>query len=426
MIFLKYKNVTVSKNIIDSEQKISDLKNIPQNSTALNSKSSNYAKKDFKDYYTKYFRPWNSDVIFDVKALENIFSAKNRQKKLYTASYSLFNENDWSILKENANLYELESLNYRAIILRNTNLKIYAINSPLFKNRSDAGEVFPFDYSQDDYLKIGEPVLISHYTKDGDFAYVLSSSNAQGFVLSEDLVPVDSNFIKKFKENLVMLKADIKAKLGNYSTTNLKMGTILPLNEKSSTLSIPIRLSADNSSEVGLLELKINQNDLIKKPLVFSEDNISKITDELINKPYGWGGNNLFRDCAKLVRDYFAVFGIHMPLSSKQQAMQGDVISLKDLNSEEKIKLIKEKAIAYQSIIYTPGHVVLYMGTFNEEPLVFQAVWGFKVFSPSLVEYRFVNGKSILSTLSPAESLEGYSNKFSFIAASTKIINVVN
>jgi len=94
----------------------------------------------------------------------------------------------------------------------------------------------------------------------------------------------------------------------------------------------------------------------------------------------------------------FTPFGIWLPRNSYQQGRVGKIISLKDLDDEQKIKTIKENAVPFQTILYKKGHVVLYVGTYEDEIVVFHNVWGIKTKQDG-IEGRIVIGKPIFSTL---------------------------
>ena len=396
-------NITYFKNIISSTP-INDITTIPQNANALTSKFSNKAIKFFDKYYSIYFKPWNERINFESEDLQKLLA---KRPKIFAENYQLVSDIFFVEIEQNANIEEISSLNQRAIMINNSNLRVLPTNSYLF---ADPREGYPFDYAQDDYLSIGEPLLISHYTKDGKFAYIRTASGANGFVLSQDIVEVDSNFVNDYQKNLVMLIKDTlgcpKVENNKQSSIQLYISSILPL-KQDGVLLIPVR---NASGRVDLQGIHVNSKNYIFNPLSFSKNNVTKVVSQLIDKPYGWGGDPyLFHmDCARLVRNYLALFGIHMPLLSRDQSKQGDAIDLSSMSSLQKKNTIKTKAIPYQSIVYLPGHIGIYMGEYKGDPILLHACWGLKIFDDSNVEYRYVIGKSIVSTLTPGKELKGF------------------
>ena len=414
--------ITYNKNIY-AQPSIADVLNIPQNSKALTSNFTNNSKISFDDYYSIYFKPWSDAQDFDLTSLQTLLSKRpNRLAENYQAIPAEF----YSALEVNANISELGSLKQKAIVVNNSNLRILPTNSYLFGNLNEPGEGYPFDYAQDDYLAIGEPLLISHYTKDGKFAYVRTSSGATGFVLAQDIADVDGAFINKFKNNLVMFSQNtlvgLPGKVRPKSTLQLYIGTILPL-VKANVALIPIR---NASGTADLAQVYLQDNSYISKPLSFSKANVSKVVNELIAKPYGWGGNLFHMDCARLVRNYFAVFGAHMPLLSKEQCKQGKIVELTDLDNTAKKAAIIKHAIPYQSILYMPGHIGIYLGTYNKEPIILHAAWGIKLFDAGNQEYRYVTGKSMITTLSPGKELIGFDmTKSNMLNRISNVANII-
>ncbi|MGD0466087.1 MAG: SH3 domain-containing protein [Gammaproteobacteria bacterium] len=401
-------NITYFKNII-SLMPINDITTIPQNGKALTSKCSNKAIQSFDKYYSIYFKPWNEQVTFDGEELQKLLA---KRPKRFAENYQLLPTTFFMEIEENANIEAISSLNQRAVMVNNSNLRILPTNSYLFADPRETGEGYPFDYAQDDYLSIGEPLLVSHYTKDGKFAYIRTVSGATGFVLSQDIAEVDSNFIRAYQKNLVVLTKDTlgypKVENNKQSSIQLYISSVLPHTpEEEGVLLIPMK---NSSGSAVLHSINVSPKNYISKPLSFSKNNVIDVVAQLIDKPYGWGGDPyLFRmDCARLVRNYMALFGIHMPLLSRDQSKQGDAIDLSSMNNLQKKNTIKTQAIPYQSIIYLPGHIGVYMGEYKGEPIFLHAAWGLKLFDDSNVEYRYIIGKSIISTLTPGKELKGF------------------
>jgi len=129
---------------------------------------------------------------------------------------------------------------------------------------------------------------------------------------------------------------------------------------------------------------------------------------------YGWGGMYEQRDCSSMLRDMFAPFGIWLPRNSLQQSKVGRVISLSDLSDEEKINIIKEKAVPFQTLLYKKGHVVLYVGTYNGEIIIFHNTWGIKTKKDG-VEGRVIVGKAVFSSLNIGKYVENYDEESSML-----------
>lgn len=100
-----------------------------------------------------------------------------------------------------------------------------------------------------------------------------------------------------------------------------------------------------------------------------------------------------------------------------------EVISLENLSDEEKVKLIKEKAVPFQTLLYKKGHIVLYVGTYNDEIVVFHDTWGIKTKKDG-IEGRIVIGKTIFSTLKLGKN-QDYYDKDSELLRNLKSMNIL-
>ncbi len=68
-------------------------------------------------------------------------------------------------------------------------------------------------------------------------------------------------------------------------------------------------------------------------------------------------------------------------------------------------KFIKQNAIPFLTLIYLRGHIMLYIGTKDDEPLVMHNVWGGVRTRNFLKERRNIIGKTVITTLEPGIEL---------------------
>ncbi len=230
---------------------------------------------------------------------------------------------------------DLGKLKLKAIIVTNTSLRKMPTMKPAYYDPNIAGEGYPFDSLQENLLHIGEPVLISHYTKDGNFAFVETNSMSFGFVRTKDIALVDDQMESALmRANYIMVIEDdlhLYSPFHTYVQT-VSLGTLLPIN-KENNIMIPFKTT---NGFARLRAIYAYKSKIINKPLRFDSINVGKIINNLINKPYGWGGYLENRDCAQLVKDYFAVFGTHINAFLENQVKVEKVVSLEDLNKEKK------------------------------------------------------------------------------------------
>ena len=145
--------------------------------------------------------------------------------------------------------------------------------------------------------------------------------------------------------------------------------------------------------------------------------------DEIAKSKYGWGGIYGQRDCSSTLRDLYAPFGLWLPRNSSQQAKKGQRIKIDHLSDSEKVKLIKEKAIPFKTFLHKKGHILLYVGTFNDEIVVFHNIWGIKTKKDGK-EGRLIIGKAVFTSLSLG-SEQRYFDKDAEILKNLISINII-
>jgi cell wall-associated NlpC family hydrolase len=123
---------------------------------------------------------------------------------------------------------------------------------------------------------------------------------------------------------------------------------------------------------------------------------------------YGWGGLYENRDCSALIQDVFAGFGLALPRNSRDQAGAGRWVSLEGLTGRQKEEGILREGKPLQTILYMPGHVMLYLGRdpVSGRAVACHAVWGLRTMGwfqrqPG----REVLGKVVITSLEPGREL---------------------
>ena len=117
-------------------------------------------EKATKDYFDKYFKPWNSSKVSYTK-LEAMWGNSYKYKKVYLENHQLATSEWFDKQIENSNFDEYNTNPRKAITLKNTNVRVLPTNSPMFYDPTQPGEGFPFDYNQNSLLKLNTPIIIS-------------------------------------------------------------------------------------------------------------------------------------------------------------------------------------------------------------------------------------------------------------------------
>jgi SH3 domain (SH3b1 type)/NlpC/P60 family len=399
---MDYNNI--SRNIFD-QAPLQDLKTIPQSADILAKESSAISQTSFANYKLDFFVIWHS-AINDYQH----FLPLPEKIGLYDAIFARHNIEQ---LVTNANMQSLGQVSQKGLITSNSNLRNLPTLMPSYHHPFLPGQGHPFDNIQENLLRIGEPILISHYSLDKKFAYVITNAKICGFVRVEDIAYLSDLLAAEImsKDFAMIVNDNSTVTYKQTYVTTLELGCFLPT--ENNQLLLPIKTL---SAQVQLIAITTKAENYITTPYEKKLLNIKPLINKLINQPYGWGGYLRLRDCAQLVKDYFALFGHHLPIFSAQQSLSGKQIAL----SEPKIDLIKTLP-PYFSLLYCPGHIVIYLGLYQNSPIVFHAVWGMSLFHQNQ-EYRYIIGKSVLTSLTYGSELAGYEQQYSLIGKLSKAI----
>jgi hypothetical protein len=188
----------------------------------------------------------------------------------------------------------------------------------------------------------------------------------------------------------------------------VKLGTIFPIHQAKF-------LVAQRSQGIKG-KLVYTQNPYIhQKPLELNQKNLNHILKEVVGESYGWGGLYGTRDCSSMTRDIFAVFGIYLERNSYGQTLSGEFISLKELSNKEKKKKIVEMGKPFLTLLYQKGHVMLYVGEHQNEPIIFHQAWGIGTLDQNKNEGRYIIGKAAFTTLEVGKTIKNFDQENSLI-----------
>ena len=380
---------------------IYDLENIPQSAEYFTTDIKTNKLFDIQKKYDNYFYSvWNlNKPKSSLNAIKWPFSTYNKSKS-YGENLKLLDSDFFTLMLKESNFKEYSTINRNAITTKLANIRSFPTDKPLLKDPSKAGEGFPFDYVQNSTIAANKPLFISHYSLNKKWVYVFSSFT-DGWIKADQVVFLDKKYTKIIqeskkiritKDNIPIHTAD-----GAYLFDS-KIGMTLPLIDEDKSDYTVLTISSYKHHLPLYLKSKISKKIATLETMVLNKENLSTIINDISKTKYGWGGMYEQRDCSSTLRDLFTPFGIWLPRNSYQQSKVGKVISFKGLTSTEKIKLIKEKAIPFQTLLYKKGHILLYIGLFNDEIVAFHNTWGIKTLK-SGIEGRIIVGGSVFTSL---------------------------
>lgn len=371
-----------------------------QNLTAYTTNVSdfNITKETFDE---KYFMPWQiSKIAYPIEKATWANQVFYKKDRYYGENTLLLDIKEIEDIINKTNFKAYNTINHYAITTKNAQVRNLPTNKPFLKNTKDAGEGFSFDYLQNTRLHVNTPLLISHYSLDGAWAFIQSESST-GWIGVENIALVDAKNINEFKnaQKIVVIKDNIPLyDLKNRFVTYVKLGAIFANTSQVDDKYISYMYKNDIEGNAQKIAVYIPTAFAKSFPLDFQSNNILTIGNELLNEKYGWGGFMANRDCSAMTKDFFAPFGIWLPRNSFSQSQAGEFISFENMSDTQKEQKILEVGIPFVSLIYLKGHIMLYIGQQDSKAMVMHNTWGLKIQEGDNVG-RKVIGKSIISDL---------------------------
>lgn len=387
---------------------ISDLSKIPQNlekllcsehDVALSSRSQEDIRKEF---LRKWFAPWTDAE----GAYQNsyIFAKYWDESEFYGQNLKPLSSGIKASIKAQADLDSFPNMaglsDNRAITITDSVVRVIPYSQSLFSEPWKQGNSYPFDVTVMTQTGIGVPIRIIHRSADGSWVWCYGPT-FYGWIKSEDIALVNKktqNQIQKMK--LYGFSADnvpLTDTAGRY-LGKADISTLLPVQDNK--LYVPVK------NTVGYAILKQVQtkkiiNLLFEHPVKLTLNNLAKLSDAMMGTEYSWGSAGAGRDCSGLVQDLYLNFGIILPRNSGEQRKSLNSTDISALNDDKKQQWLKENGKPLQTLIFMPGHVMIYAGTMNGENLVFHSLWGIRLKGPFKDNGILLIGKSAVTTLTP-------------------------
>ncbi len=357
-----------------------------------------------KTFESSYYSPWSytvpplrsQDAAWPLRAFRGGYGSNLRPLP------SLW----FDFMAVQANFEAYGTLNQKAIALRWSDLRALPTDKPLYRDPSLPGEGYPFDMLQNSSINYHEPLFVSHTSKDGAWSYVFTNS-ASGWVRSDAIAPIDEEMINTVKksEKLFILEDNVPL----YDSTNRfvaysRIGMVLPLEKEQQHEYYALAYDSNGtfkSVSIPKAAARIGTTPLNKADL-------ARIGEQMLKNTYGWGGMYGERDCSSMIRDMYTPFGLWLPRNSSAQARRGEVISFEGLSDDKKLSLIKEKGVPFETIIYLKGHVLLYIGTYQDNVMTMHNIWAIRTIDKNGKKGRHIVGKAVVSTLELGSDLETF------------------
>ena len=247
------------------------------------------------------------------------------------------------------------------IVVSRSNLRSF----PTLDGAFGSAQGHNFDVWQETAVDPGRPAIILHYNTKGNFAFV-QLSDYRGWLPANKLALTDKKTWLTYVEPQEFVLVTGKTLVLNQEI--YQMGARLPLVK--AKILVPTRNSQGYLETLGIPA--VFNEALHKGYLPFTRNNLLRMAFRQLDAPYGWGGLANSVDCSSLAQDVYNTLGVHLPRNGDEQAAAFTGTNMEDLNWEERIKVIK--ALPPGSLLFTPYHVMLYLGERNGRPYMLHSI----------------------------------------------------
>ncbi len=361
-----------------------------------------------EDYLQKWTAPWKHRE--EPPELDDFLSyVLTLQEDTLFGEHKRPRDQDWlSRIKKNARLEAYSDLNQPGIVTRNSALRLLPTHKPVYRDFAQAGQGYPFDRLQISAVWAGTPLRILHKSADQAW-YLVQTGFALGWIPALDVGRMDKLALEQCREQegfvaVVQDKVPVEDKQGQYLFT-AHMGSLLPLVKAEERGWIVLAPARDAQGRVQIKQVRLTKEQAREFPVQAGAVQIASLASGLLGQNYGWGGLYENRDCSAMLRDLFTPFGIWLPRHSGDQAEVGQVVQLSDLDAEEKQRKIMNEAKPWATLIYLPGHIMLYLGDYEGRPVVMHNMWGLRTRDFWGREGRHLVGQAVITSLQPGREL---------------------
>ncbi|MDR3076914.1 MAG: SH3 domain-containing protein [Synergistaceae bacterium] len=349
-----------------------------------------------EEYLRRHFAPWQAeDFSFLDLTFEKIsdFHKSMARRQYYTPDGKPFPRKSMDAIVKNGAVDE-KAPPRPGVALNPADVRVFPHEKPLYESQASAAGAngrLKLDVLQNSVVRPGEPLAVYNASGDSNWLFV-ATGTVVGWVKASSVSLVDDDFMDMFvfSEKSVTVRDNVRVTgEGGKFLFSLKMGTVLPMD--GDELLLPMR---GKNGLAAVTRYRPPEGVAAPFPVRFTPRNAASAIEQMMGEPYGWGGASGFRDCSAMTRDYFSLFGVWIPRNSGDQSITGARISLKNTPSEERSGVIVSQAVPFATLIHMPGHIMLYIGVYDGEPVVFHNTWGVRAGAG-----RAVVGRAVVSSL---------------------------
>jgi cell wall-associated NlpC family hydrolase len=265
---------------------------------------------------------------------------------------------------------------------------------------------YPFDNLQRSSEPAGMPVLVTLVSRDRKW-FLAEASHILGWVPAANIAAVDPAFMKIWENGryVAILRDKTPVRDGQTILFRAPLGAVFSKISEDGDRMWIWTAARDAHGKASLRKASIPKTGAVDKPLPLTPRNMARLARELAGEPYGWGGMGGNRDCSALVRDLFVPFGLWLPRNSGDQADAGKFINFRNLVPAEKEALLLRQGVPWRTLLWMPGHVMLYIGVRDGKPLIFHNFWSIRTRDAAGKKGKLIVGRASVTTLHPGREL---------------------
>lgn len=342
------------------------------------------------------------DLVNKIKSVSTILDEYNY------LDGNLINDNDKKKLQDELNIDKINDKIKYGVVLRRTNIRTVPTAQGLYESPSE----IKFDYLQESVVDPSTAVIVLHVSKNNQFYYI-QTTDYSGWVSAKNIALAKrEDWLKYLNPQKFMVVTDSKKIIPfNGEMLMYQMGAKIPVVQQNGT----DKLLMPYNGKQGLGNYYLNINNEIglhKGYLAYTTNNIIKQSYKMLGDVYGWGGLDNSVDCSGFIQNIYKTVGINLPRNADQQENSLAINDYRNITPKGKRDDINK--LAKGSLLFMDGHVMMYLGSINNEPYVIHSLGSYSVKQKDNSMKKIPILKVVVSDL----NLQRYSGK-SFLTSLT-------